>query len=541
MQSPWRKIWFAYAVIALLVCVLIDPTSRKLLLNTCCLTSAVAAISLSCGTLLGFGLARTNLGGRYLIWVWLAVTLLTPLHVQCAAWQMGWGNQGWLTYLIGVQDRPWFDGWFAAIWIHSAVAIPYVTVALMLMLQRLEREVEELASLEMSRWHVWWRVILPQLRPALTWSLLLIVIQTSTEIAVTDFFRIRTWAEEVYIETALGSWDAIQGSQRLVDQVGITLPETAPVGGRWLVATLIAGAGILLLCSCLQQLSSFRQQASRPLRLLELKRWRLPLTILWCGVFLLMVLFPISSLILKAGWVVQQTDVVQRSWSFGKCLSMIIDSPRRYSDSWWVTLQAAGLAMLLAVSLAMFLRLKLRTRSLWCDPGSYLTVLGIILPGPVWGVWLIRLFNAPSLPALNWLYDQTVVVIALAMFLRLWPWVWILITAGQLTIARGQWELAELEAWPPWQLLRRVIWPQIGRWCWAAMLLGLVLAVGELSATILVYPAGKTPLSVELFRLLHSDYEAEVAGLCLAQYLLVTACSALVFLLLREQNQADLE
>jgi iron(III) transport system permease protein len=54
-----------------------------------------------------------------------------------------------------------------------------------------------------------------------------------------------------------------------------------------------------------------------------------------------------------------------------------------------------------------------------------------------------------------------------------------------------------------------------------AWLLAMVVAVGDLAASILVVPPGVTTLSIRIFGLLHYGVEDQVAGICLALAVLV--------------------
>jgi iron(III) transport system permease protein len=54
----------------------------------------------------------------------------------------------------------------------------------------------------------------------------------------------------------------------------------------------------------------------------------------------------------------------------------------------------------------------------------------------------------------------------------------------------------------------------------AAGCVALILAIGELAATVLVVPPGVSTLSIRIFGLMHYGAEDRVAALCLAIWLL---------------------
>ena len=505
-----------------------DARERILLRNNFLLGTAVLGISLPLGTLLGVTTARTDLPGRRLLSLWLAVSLLTPLHLLAAAWQMGLGPQGWLAYLDKVWVTPWFDSWTAAITVHCVAAIPWVAWLVGSAARRSERAVEESALLEAPPLTVICRVLLPQLRPALAIAALLVASQVLTEIAVTDFFRIRTWAEEVYVNINVGSWDAIQGTQ----PPGVTAKpiDADVISANWLSPVQLALGGMLFLSWSIllwYALSSLRRAQLKTIHepwRYAWGRWRAVAGTIWIGFLFAVLVFPLSNLMLKTGWVVTRVAKdFERTWSLMKVLQMTFGSLSRYRAELVTSFTTAALAATLGLLLIVALQWLVRKYSLWLNPGLWLTLAILVIPGPVVGLLLISVFNHPALTWLHPLYDRTLAVVALAQLLRVWPWMWGVVAATFTTVGRGQLEQAELEGARPGFVLRKILWPQLWPSWLLAWLLGFELALGELAATILVAPPGQSPLSVRLFTLLHSDQEAEVAGLCLLLILLHAA------------------
>ena len=103
-----------------------DGRTWTLLLNTLLLAAGTCAISLPLGTALAWLLARTDLPGRRLGMILLGLMLFVPLYLQTAAWQAGFGVQGWFTLAAGVPA--WLDGFRGAIWVHAMAAVPWVVL-----------------------------------------------------------------------------------------------------------------------------------------------------------------------------------------------------------------------------------------------------------------------------------------------------------------------------------------------------------------------------------------------------------------------------
>ena len=154
-KSIRQATWSAGLLIALAVslfCFTSSPRERELLLNTLYLFGWTCALGVPAGTYLAVLLARTNLPCRKLCGVVVAVALFLPLYTQTAAWQAGFGQQGWAMH--------WLDGWRGAIWIHSVAAVPWVAVIVAVGLRNVEPQLEEAALLNGTQMQVLLRVTL---------------------------------------------------------------------------------------------------------------------------------------------------------------------------------------------------------------------------------------------------------------------------------------------------------------------------------------------------------------------------------------------
>ena len=179
-----------------------DPRTRLLLLNTATLAAATCAISVPIGTLLAMMLTRTDLPGRRPFAVLIGVLLFVPLYVQVAAWQAGFGLLGW--YTVANQGIAWVEGWRGTIWVHSLTAIPWVMLIVAVALRYVEPELEEEALLEGSPAQVFWKVTLRRAAAGIGAAALWVAVSSAGEMTITDLFQIRTYAEELYTQTAIG-------------------------------------------------------------------------------------------------------------------------------------------------------------------------------------------------------------------------------------------------------------------------------------------------------------------------------------------------
>ena len=87
---------------------------------------------------------------------------------------------------------------------------------------------------------------------------------------------------------------------------------------------------------------------------------------------------------------------------------------------------------------------------------------------------------------------------------------------GVRTIPQPMLDSAATEGCGSLGQLGRIVLPQRLPALAVAWLIGLALALGDLTASILVVPPGVETLSIHIFNLVHYGVEDQVAGICLA-------------------------
>ncbi|MHB1035581.1 MAG: ABC transporter permease [Pirellulales bacterium] len=454
-------------------------------------------------------IARTDLPGRSVAGVLLGLLLFVPLYLQAAAWQAGFGVQGWCTL---VWDAPvWIDGWRGAIWIHAAAAVPWVALIVGAGLCFVEPELEEDALLNATAPVVLWRVTLRCSLASLAAAALWVAVTAAGEMTVTDLFQVRTYAEELYTELASGT------------EPGEAALETLP--GAALTSWLVVGALVL----CANLVPRDRPLTVRRRLIFHLGRWRVPLALLTAAAVLLLVGVPLGNLCYKAGVLVTQTDAGRiRSWSLGKCLAMVATSPGHFAREFGWSLTIGALAATAAVAVAIPLAWWGRKGGARALPALLIAAFGLAVPGPVVGLGLIWLFNRPESPVLTWLYDRSIAAPWAALVLRGLPPAILVLWHALRTVPQETLDSAALEGAGPWTRLWRIALPQRRPAIAAAWLLAMAVALGELGASILVVPPGVKTLSIQVFDLLHYGVEDQVAGICLALVAMFALLSAAI-------------
>lgn len=479
-----------------------EPRTRALLLTTLKLCFTVMAVSVPVGATLAVLLSRTDVFGKRIFQTILTTMLFVPLYLQAAGWDAGFGRQGWLSLANEGLAQPWLSGFRAAMWIHCLAAIPWAALLIGIALRHIDPELEESASLDHSKVSILLRVTLPFAAPAIAVAALWVSILTAGEATVTDLYQVRTYAEEVYTMTQLLDESLDQESG------GASLPQGIGVLSLLLVAGLLMAVTIL------------RQPIGAPVRpplLFPLGGWRLPATILVAIVVLMIAGVPLANLFYNAGMQVEANGGdLERHWSAAKASSMVFLAPQRFfSELRWsaaIGATSATLCLALAVPLAWFGR-RGRWRVL---PALAAVAVGAAVPGPVLGLWIIRMLNWPDLAWLAWLYDHTILAPVLATTIRALPAAILVVWYGIQSLPSDLLDAAAVDGLTPIGRMLRVVIPIRSRALSAAWLCSLIVAAGELSASILVTPPGLFTIPVRVFGLLHAGVDDQVAGLCLA-------------------------
>src|SRR5262245_49825128 len=241
-----------------------DPRVGRLWLNSARLAALTCLIAMPLGTLLAAAIFKSDVPGRHIATLLLVGMLFIPLYLVTGAWDAGFGIQGWHTLSTNphLVHEPWLAGWRAAVWVHALSAIPWVVLIVGASLRAVEAEIEEDAATCAAPQNVMWYVSIRRAAPAIVLAGVWVAIMTTTEISVTDFFQVRTFAEEVYTQAALGTFDA-SGEQgaRSGEQDKATAAVVLPAlsaQGLWsglLLSTLLALAAIVAASRLIEDLS----------------------------------------------------------------------------------------------------------------------------------------------------------------------------------------------------------------------------------------------------------------------------------------------
>jgi len=140
-----------------------------------------------------------------------------------------------------------------------------------------------------------------------------------------------------------------------------------------------------------------------------------------------------------------------------------------------------------------------------------LVALPVAVPAPRVGVGLIALWNRPGLEAV---YSSSAMPV-LAAVARFAPLAVAIVAAQWRRVDPALLDVAHVLQRSPLQTQLQVTLPLLAPGCLAGMGAVLVLSLGELGATLLVAPPGRSTLTLRIYNYLHYGASGDVAGLCL--------------------------
>jgi iron(III) transport system permease protein len=464
--------------------------------------------------------------------------LFLPLYIVTGAWDAGFGIQGWHTLSTNphLAREPWLAGWRAAIWVHGIAAVPWVVLIVGAGLRAVEAEIEEDAATCASPARVLWHVSLRRTGPALVVAALWIAIVAAAEISVTDFFQVRTFAEEVYTQSALGTIDFFPP---MADDPNYELS----AAGLWIGVAISTALACIAIAAARKLFVDFTESPQRATWIWRLGRAPWFALLIAAIIILLVAGIPLGNLLYKVGLEVTMVDGNRvRSWSLLKALKLIFAlAPVEFRHDLWLSTRlgvlAATAALAGAVPIAWSMRRPRRA------PLIRLVLLAtcLTIPGPLLGVGVIHMLNRPAdspLAFLGSLYDSNFAP-WLVQTIRALPMATLILWPALATVPQAMLDTAATEGSGWWGQLLRIALPQ--RWpaVVAAWLVGLAIAIGELAATILVMrpqPRGATTISVRIFQMLHYGVDDHAAAISLLMVLGVAALTGAAAILLRRKR-----
>lgn len=478
--------------------IVLRERNLQLLVNTLALLVGVIAFTTVLALPLAWITSRTDLWGKRFWTVLLVLPLAVPGYVGVFGFFGATGVSGWLEHLLGFPwPRP--TGYLGALGVLTLFTYPYLFLNLRAALLGLDAGLEESArSLGYRGLEVFWRVVLPQLRPALFAGWLLIGLHVLGDFGVVSLVRFETFSYAIYLQYS-ASFDRVYAA--------------------WLSLMLILLTGSLLWLEArlLKNLSLSRVGlgSARKPQPVRLGVWWLPSLALMAVPIVGALVVPLTSI----GYWLAQYPSSPHTRSFEAVLEALGNSVQAAAP-------AAFLAALLALPLAYLGVRYPSPLSRLLERAAY---IGYATPPLAFALALIFF----SLRGVPFLY-QTLALLILAYALH-----FLAEAIGPIRSALYQApprleEAARSLGYNPLQAFLRATFPLLRRGLLASMALVFLSAVKELPLTFLLAPIGYSTLSTRIWGYTSEAMFAEAAPYAL---LIVLFSAGLVGLLLSQERR----
>ncbi len=218
---------------AVLLAQVVRPRSLMLLASSVGLAATVTAVSVVLGVGAAWLIERTTLRGRRIWGVLAALPLAIPSYVAAFSW---------------ISAFPDLAGFSGAVIVLSLSCFPYVYLPTAAALRRLDPAMEETSrSLGIGPYATFWRVTLPQLRPAVAAGALLVSLYTLSDFGAVSILRYDTFTRVIFtsFNSSFDRTPAVVLSGMLVLVTAVIVLAEARTRGRARYARLGSGAARL--------------------------------------------------------------------------------------------------------------------------------------------------------------------------------------------------------------------------------------------------------------------------------------------------------
>ncbi|PSR00689.1 MAG: iron ABC transporter permease [Bacteroidetes bacterium QS_9_68_14] len=473
----------------------------RLLGNTVLLTAGVLALTTAISLPMAWLMARTDLPGRRLFSLLGVLPLAVPGYVMAYALMGATGRSGMLATLAGI-ELPRLSGYAGALLALSFSTFPYLFLNLRAALRGLDPALEEQAqALGMSRGKVFWRVVLPQLRPAFLAGGLLIVLHVLGDFGVVSLMRYDTFSYALYVQYTT-SFDRIYAAWLALMLLALT------------AAVLFAEARLLRGLLYHRAGSGGAARPARRLRLGNIGRWVacLPPTLV-AGVA---VGLPLAA---TGFWWLEGSYLAAATVGAGDVLTALADSAAAAAP-------AAGLAALLAVPVAY---LSVRRPSPLTRAAERTAYFGYATPPLAMALALI-FFTLRAVPGLY----QTLALLVGAYALRFLAEAIGPVRAALYQAPPRLEEAARALGRGPVEAFFATVFPLLRRGLVVSVAFVFLSAMKELPLALLLSPTGFRPLAVSAWGYAEEALFAQAAPFALV---IIAFSAAFVGLLLWQEGE----
>ncbi|MBK8139151.1 MAG: iron ABC transporter permease [Chloroflexi bacterium] len=478
---------------------LLSERTLTIIAKSLAMAFSVAAASVAVGLPFAWMTTRTTLPLRRF---WLVAGLLTmviPSYLGAITFVEAFGPVGALRDLLaplGVTRLPPVYGFFGTWVVMTLYTFPYVVLPVRAALSRIDPAQEEAARmLGLGRWRAFFRVTLPQLRPALAAGVLLSMLYTLSDFGVVMVLRYNAFTRAIFT-----SYNSTFDRERAALLALVLVALTAVL--VWLDSRAV------------KSLPTYRHQgqSARKSSLIPLGRWTIPALFLFTMLVVVGVGIPVA---------------VLSGWAFNPNITSTVPVELEHlaANSVAVSAITAIVVGLAALPLAlMATRLTSRLSRMLVG----ISYIGNVLPGLVVGLALVH-FAANYLPSIY----QSIPLLVVGYAIRFLPYSVGATRSALAMISPRLDEAARTLGCTGWRATARITLPLARTGVFGGMALVALSAMKELPTTLMLSPIGFRNLATRAW----TGYDSASYALVGAPGLLLLAVSALTLFVLLWQKE----
>lgn len=444
--------------------VLMGQGMLKATLNSLLISLSTATISTISGTCLAFLLTKTNVPFASAFKLLMLLPLFLPPYTFAVAWS---------DLLFNIDSQELFGNIPGVIFILIIIYTPVTIFIVAASLENIHQSIEEAGEMMKSYRTVFFKIVLPLIRPALLSSFSLIFVLSISEFSVPSYLSVPVLTSQIFVQFTAFYDYASAISQSLV-LIVICLLLIFP-GQKFLRKGSFWGLG----------------RRGFHLKKVELKPV-LPWLIL-CIIYLLFTQALPLSFLVSQSFQNGSSEMIQASTLlFPEVLRSII-----------LSLEGALILLFFGYT---FAKLTLRDNWRWLD---YISLLLFAIPSTVTGIALTRFFNTSTL---NFVYSSSLILLIAYLARFVFISQKILLTS-LLQVPDSYEEAAILTGASKFKIFFRIHLPLLSEGIFSAFCICFLFCLSELGASIMVYPPGTSLLPVKVFTLMANSSQALVSSM----------------------------
>ncbi|WP_169314712.1 ABC transporter permease [Acetobacterium woodii] len=462
--------------------------NSSLFVSSLAITLGATVLCAFLGLLVAIGIWFACPGSADKIAIILLTLILMPAFIQVQSWIFfADAIAEVINGLMGTVFN--FKGVFAVILTMAFASLPVSAGLTLVSLLSIPPEIQDMVRLDGPGQKAFLKIYMPYLQPALVVGSLFVFLVNINDYGITSVFGVNSYALELFSQFS----------------AGMTVYEVF-YNGLPLLAVCLAVLAVFSRYILKSDFSLGMTVGFNPFRESKLMILLAIVGLMITGLFILV---PLGNLIYAAS---ECTDI----WG------VLSDSFAEIFYGMLVSVLAAGVSSIPAM---LFAGLFYRSKAGYWVLG--LAAVPFMIPGPVLGLSLIRMWNTPLLSIVYRSSLMPVVaLVAKYTFIEA-----IIFSVAMASLDRSLLDNIQVH-WPG--LVKSIICiAQLsGRKWLAAMLIVFALSMGEFGVTLLIMPPGYQTLTIKIYNYLHYGSSDVVAVLCLFMVFIISLVLIVLFKLL---------